>query len=503
MSNKFYNEFDKVYLKIEEFLNTYSKSTILQSYFLNQLESLFYANLINNFFVNLNRETIKGYNLPRGKIGIIKRKYKQLQKDIKLALSLSSKKKKIDDKFYNDFKLRIKKDFPEFQKVIFEIEKEIDIKKAKGYLKKKEKEIKKLGKLDKDFNNLFTTKAFEAFVQREKCIPFRSKELYKLMKVLTKECLPKLSQKVMKILKRDSKEMLDYERKYRYGFENRLYKRWKEPLDLLECLIRVSLESGEEHKFKLAKTTDRTNDYKRAALIRIHARAIHIANEILVLLKAGYADGANARWRSLHELAIISFFLSKENNDISKRYLDYAYVRAYKEAKNYRIHYKKLGYKALDPRIIKKMKKRVDSLDKKYGDDFGNVSKDYYWIPKSILKNRNFTELENHVKVNHLHPFYNLSCDSLHGGSKGFYRLGLMDEWQDKILLAGASNYGLADPLNNTAISLLHVSVSLLTIKPDFKSIVQMQVMNYYVQEIGPKAAEIQKQIEKDEKRYS
>ena len=98
-----------------------------------------------------------------------------------------------------------------------------------------------------------------------------------------------------------------------------------------------------------------------------------------------------------------------------------------------------------------------------------------------------------------MHPFYNLSCDSIHGGSKGFYRLGLIDKSQNKILLAGASNYGLADPLQNTAISTLHVNVSLLTIEPDFESILQLQIMNSYIQEIKSESGRIQKQIEEDE----
>ena len=191
MDNKFYNELDKVYLQIKEFLNKYTKSTILQSLSLNVFESFFYTNLINNFFVNLNRKIIREYNLPRKNIGIIKKKYKQLHKDIKLALSLSPKKKKIDDKAYNNFKLRIKKEFTEFQEIIFEIEKEIDIKKTKGYLRKKEKEIKKLGKSDKDFNTLFITKALEVYLQKGKCLPI-GKKLDKLMKFLVKEILPKI-----------------------------------------------------------------------------------------------------------------------------------------------------------------------------------------------------------------------------------------------------------------------------------------------------------------------
>lgn len=80
MDNKFYNELDKVYLQIKEFLNKYAKSTILQNFCLNVFESFFYANLINNFFINLNKKIIKEYNLPRRNIGIIKKNIHNCEK---------------------------------------------------------------------------------------------------------------------------------------------------------------------------------------------------------------------------------------------------------------------------------------------------------------------------------------------------------------------------------------------------------------------------------------
>jgi len=300
----------------------------------------------------------------------------------------------------------------------------------------------------------------------------------------------------MKTLKKSSKEMLDYQRKCQKRFEDRLYKKWEEPLDLLECSIKISLESGEEHQKKLSKTTDNTNNFKREALIKLHARALQISNEILILLKSGYADGANARWRSLHELAVISFFLLDNNNDVSKRYLEHVIVKNFKEAEDYRKYYKKLGYLPIERKEFNKIKKEKEKICRKYSDRFQD---NYGWIPNSILSNRNFRALEGHVKLDKLHPLYNFSCDSVHGGAKGFYRLGLMDDYQDKILLAGASNYGLADPLQNTVISLLHITICLLNLEPDFESITQMQIMMNYTSEIGIKSVSIQKQIEKEE----
>ena len=488
----FYKQFDEVYLVIEKFLDEYSKSRILQKYFTSVFKSYFYANLINLFFINLNSDNVKALNLPKGKIGQIKSRYKDLRKDIKLALSL--KNVKIDGNFYDNFKRSVKRDFPEFQKIIQEIEKKIDLKKAKEYLKKKAKDIGELGKSDKDLNLSFITKVLESYVQREKSLPF-GKKLDKLLRILIEKIVPEFSQEVMKSLKTYSKEMLDFQRKFQTKFESRLYEEWEEPLDLLECLFEVSSESGEKQLEKLSKMTDNKDNFKTEALVKIHARALQISKEILVLLKAGYADGANSRWRSLHELAVISFFLKDNNNDVSKRYLDHEIVRRFKEAKDYRAHYKELGYLPISRKEFNRIRREKERLCTKYGDNF---QKDYGWIPRSILPNRNFRALEASVKLSKLHPLYNLSCDSVHGGAKGFYRLGLMPEIQDKVLLAGPSNYGLADPIQNTAMSLSHITVCLLNLKPDFETIIQMQVIISYVTEICKKAVKVQKSIENE-----
>lgn len=497
MSDKIYRDFDKVFAQIANVLDDYCKSKILQDFFFSLFESFFFGSLINNFFLNLNRKNIKDFNLPKWKIGKIKEKHKKIHKEAKLAISLSLKNKKIYEKNYENFKLKLKKDFPEFLKLINEIEKEINITKAIDYLKKKKEQIKKIGKPDTDLNTHYLTKIIEAFVQTQKCFPAKNK-LEKLMKVVTKECIPEFSKVLVNDLKKDHKKMLDFHRIPQAEFENRLYKRWKEPLDLLECSILISWKSGEKYIDKLKKTTNNTNNFKREALIKIHARALQISNEILVLLKSGFSDGANARWRSLHELAVISLFLLDNDNYVSKRYLEHEVIRNFKEAIDYRTYYKKLGYLPIERKIFNRLNREKESICRRYGDNF---QKDYGWIPSTILSDQNFRALEKHVKLDKLRPFYNLSSDAVHGGAKGFYRLGLMEYEQNKILLLGASNYGLAEPIQNTAISLLHVSMCLLMLEVDFESLIQMNVMRMYMDEINLKATEVQAEIEKEESR--
>ncbi len=445
----------------------------------------------------MNIENIKELKLPKNMIAKIKNEYKEMRKEIKLAISLEYNK--VDEKYYNCFKHRVKKDFPDFLTIINEMENIINLNGARQYLRDKEKEIRKSGKTpkDADYNSSFIKTALEVWVSKENRIPDIHK-MDRLVKAFVQDVIPKVSEKIVGHLQKNSKEMLNSQRALLKGFEHRLYRRWKKPLDLLDCLIRVSLESVEGHGKKLARTTDKTNDYKRTALIKIHARALQISNEILTLLKSGYADGANARWRSLHELAAISFFLNDNHNDVSKRYLEHDIIKRFKEAEGYRLYYKKLGYPPIQRNEFNKLRKEHDKLIKVYGNEF-KYHMGWGWIPQNILKNRTFEGLEKHIKLDKLRPFYSLASNAVHGGARGFYRLCLMDESQDKLHLVGPSNYGLADPIQNTAISLLHVTICILGIEPDFESIIQMHVMNSYVDEIGPKAVEIQGAIETEE----
>ncbi len=493
--NDFYKDLDNLFSDLNKRLSIYSKSDILLEFFLDACHSFIYGTIINNFFLNLNRDCIKELNLPRGKIEKIKYKYRKIQKEAKLAISMSLKGKKIEEDYYNRFKLNVKNHFPKFIKIFDEIESEIKIKKLRKYLKKKNSYIKNSQKKKKDLSTHILTKALEEYIKSNKDLP-DNKDLNTLFKTISKDVIPKFSQILTKDLIKDKKIFLNQQRKFTKKFENRLLKKWQEPLDLFECLIQISLESGEKNKKKLDKTKNKTNNFKYEAITKIHARAIHISNEIASLLKSGFADGANARWRSLHELSVISFFLNDNNNEVSKRYLEHSIIRSLKEGRDYKSYYRKLGYAPLNRKEFSALKKKSKALCDKYNDKF---QKDYGWVPSAKLKERNFRALEKAVKLDKLRPFYNLACDSHHGGSKGFYRIGLEDHLQQEILLVGPSNYGLVDPLQNTAISLLHITSCLLTLVPDFESIIQINVMNNFVEEICKKAVEIQNELEKED----
>lgn len=95
----------------------------------------------------------------------------------------------------------------------------------------------------------------------------------------------------------------------REGFEHRLHAKWYTALGFLEFFILLNQNLGRARNHYYRETAAENDDYVFDALTRLHARGCQVSREILTLLKSGYADGADARWRSLHELATTAFFI--------------------------------------------------------------------------------------------------------------------------------------------------------------------------------------------------
>jgi hypothetical protein len=92
------------------------------------------------------------------------------------------------------------------------------------------------------------------------------------------------------------------------GFNQRLHSRWREAFETLEFAILAHEQAGVLYKFDhdLKYPSDEDKSYEYSALVRLHARACQIAQEILTLVRAGYADGAMARWRALFEIGTVA-----------------------------------------------------------------------------------------------------------------------------------------------------------------------------------------------------
>jgi hypothetical protein len=294
-------------------------------------------------------------------------------------------------------------------------------------------------------------------------------------------------------------EILEKRRAYERQFEQHLLQRWKNPLDLLEVLIEICLEAGAEINSEYRGMAAKSHDYVFDVLVRLHSRACQISYEILCLLRAGLADGAHARWRTLHEIAVISYFIKDRGQEVAKRYLHYGMIETYREFLQYQKHCLRLGYAPPTEEELHRMQTMHDQVVKMYGSDFGAK---YGWIPKHMLKDRTFAEIEKSVRLDKLRPYYMMACHNVHSGPKGIqFRLGLgllKGESKRPFILAGPSNYGLADPGQGAAISLSQATTCLLSIRPTIERLSMMNVIVKLVEQINLAFCEVQAQIEKE-----
>lgn len=310
-----------------------------------------------------------------------------------------------------------------------------------------------------------------------------SDEFFKSLPSNISKTAEELSKNVLEDLKRDSKRMLKDRKKEISRFESNLYKVWGKAFDLLQMFIVISLEAGEKYNYEFKTDSTEDDNYVLEVMARLHARACQIASEILALIKSGHADGAHARWRSLHEVSVVALFISTNGNELAERYLLYDNVESYKAATIYQEHCEKLGYEPLTKEELNEIKEIYDNLIDRFGK---NYRYDYGWASSAIGKNKpSFRDIEKVAGLKHLRPYYKMACHNVHANPRGlFFKLGLYPESGD-ILLAGPSNVGMADPGHSTALSLAQITVSLLTHQPNLDRLVICQILMKLEKEIG------------------
>ena len=107
------------------------------------------------------------------------------------------------------------------------------------------------------------------------------------------------------------------------------------------------------------------------------------------------------------------------------------------------------------------------------------------------------SDIEQHVQLGHMRPYYRMASDNVHANSHGaHFRLGLHSSQQENVLLAGPSNLGLADPGHSTAISLLQITTTLLATESVFDCVVTMKILEELTNEVGEAFLKVHQELE-------
>lgn len=282
-------------------------------------------------------------------------------------------------------------------------------------------------------------------------------------------------------------------RTYRFGlkkhkeiqanFEVNLFGTWGKAISQLEVLLGLALEAAEHTEEIVIRGDCSHTDAKWIVLSRLHARACQITGEIVTLLKAGYADGAQARWRSLHEVTVVAAFILEQDDTVAEQYLLHDAIEEYKSVAQQLNLWPELKEDEEFLSYFNDLKIQKAELVRNHGRYF---PEDHGWSASAFGGQRpTFREIEKRVNLSYLRPEYREASHNVHAGVRGaFSRLGLHPNTEN-ILLAGASDFGLAGPGHLAAVSLTQATISLLQGAEAFDSIVIMKVISKQLQVTG------------------
>ena len=304
-----------------------------------------------------------------------------------------------------------------------------------------------------------------------------------------------IAESVLANIKRDAPPKMQARWRHQQQFEERLRKHWQKPLDLLELFISIATEAGDGFNSEFRRDAVESGDAVFEALVRLHARACQVSSAILVLLRAGYADDAHARWRSLHEISVVSYIISQYGQELAEKYLLHETIQKYKLAQHHQRYAERINERPISQEEFDLLKEERDLLINRFGTPF---KEDYGWASSVIRKDRpTIRDIEEHVELDHMRPYYSMASDNVHANSHGaYFRIGLNPD-TEHVLLAGASNMGLADPGVSTAISLYQITTNLLTSRPNLDRLVVSRVLSMLMDEAGQAFSEAHHELER------
>lgn len=277
---------------------------------------------------------------------------------------------------------------------------------------------------------------------------------------------------------KNSNNFVSEERTKNEEFQSRNSKRWHELFLTYEVLLSCCLDAMQSWRSR----NDTGTDILASTLLRLHAKGYLIAKEVLYLCQGGYADGALARWRSLHEITCTSLFISKYGEECAERFVHHSIADEINFFKTHDTYKDRLKVKAQYDQD--EHKQLTTFLDSKYEKDF---KKPYGWARKFIKgkpERLSFALIEKDVYLDHYRFFYANASHGIHGSFLHLIDNLSLRECKEDVLLVGQSNSGMALPISCASISLSIITSKFLSMNSEVEDLVSIKLIEHYRNEI-------------------
>lgn len=239
------------------------------------------------------------------------------------------------------------------------------------------------------------------------------------------------------------------------GTRIRIAADWSEPLDRLRMLVALCEQEGDGFNVAHLSGREKRGHLRAEALARLHIRACRIAREILLLLENGFAEGAQARWRTLHEVAVTATLIAEGGDDLAERYFDHEAVERKRALDDHRRSAAVAGEAALPARRTAGIERAHAAAVKRYGRTFNGM---YGWASGQL-------GIPNEPKFHHLQEAagnltlklrYRLASFDTHASSGALEQP--MHHWDPTTHVPGAFAAGFEEPAADTAQAIVQVT---------------------------------------------
>lgn len=253
---------------------------------------------------------------------------------------------------------------------------------------------------------------------------------------------------------------------------------------------RIILDQSFEYVIKWrSRNLELESSILTSTILRLHARSHLIANEILHLCEAGYADGALSRWRSLYELSCICLFITKYGDECAERYAYHSVI----DMNNYFQEYEKYKTKLQKPHanLHQKNIKFTENIKQKYEKEFHSP---YGWAKKYLGSDRaSFKSIEENVGLDHYRFLYKQASFGIHTSYLNLTdNLGVHDS-KEEMLIVGPSSSGVALPIRCAIESLIHITENFSNLSVlEIEDVLHIKIFEHYQREIEQILLDIQ-----------
>lgn len=363
------------------------------------------------------------------------------------------------------------------------------------FLRLKEKDLLSENLTPSDLEKLCRVsvdKAAQSVVIEADAEVFKDRSIKQLDQALSKEDINEIYQIYLDIIQgatesastqlldtwiRLAPEVLHRERNQFDQFLHELNTIWGDTLHLLDILLGTTLQKGIEVYEAYSPNVAEKTRTRFDVINHLFGRACQVGQEIHVLLSQGYADGAEARWRTLYEITVIATFIMQNDDQVAHRYLAQMFVDDYKRVRAQREIYKAEGIEIISDEDFEKLKINKELI---LSHDVRFSAGDYGWAAPALNKSDKakvtFSDIEEAVGLNYLRSAYKEACSNVHASAIGtYFRLGL--DQKQRGILAGYSFFRIGDVARNTIFIILVLLENILSHYPSIENRVHVEAV--------------------------